>query len=51
MVFLPYLDVAEVAKLLSERHRAVLECRDAVAGEMGASDHGPVNLAQDHPLC
>ena len=51
MVFLPYLDVSEATQLLSERRSAVLERRAAVEGEMGASDHGPVSLAQDHLLC
>jgi DNA-binding PadR family transcriptional regulator len=54
MVFLPYLDVTEVAQLLTERHSAVLERRAAVEGDMQLSDssnHGHVNLAQDHLLC
>jgi len=51
MVFLPYLDVTEATQLLSERRAAVLHRRDAVVGEMGAPDHGPVSLAQDHLLC
>ena len=54
MVFLPYLDVTEVTKLLTERRSAVLERRAAVRGDMpssDSSDHGQVNLAQDYLLC
>ena len=56
MVFLPYLDVSEATQLLEERRQAALERRAVVAGEMRApdpnsiSDHGHVNLAQDHLL-
>jgi DNA-binding PadR family transcriptional regulator len=51
MVFLPYLDVDEVAQLLSERRVAVLTRRSAVERDMRTSDHGHVSLAQDHLLC
>jgi hypothetical protein len=54
MVFLPYLDVTEVTQLLTERRSAVLERRAAIGGDMPSSDssnHGQVNLAQDHLLC
>jgi DNA-binding PadR family transcriptional regulator len=51
MVFLPYLDVSEATQLLSDRRRAVLERRAAVAGESDSSDHEHVSLAQDHLLC
>jgi hypothetical protein len=50
IVFLPYLDLAEATQLLTERRSAVLERRAAVAGDMHSSNHGPVNLAQDHLL-
>lgn len=51
MVFLPYLDVIEVTQLLTERRSAVLERHTALESEMQSSDHGNVNLAQDHLLC
>jgi DNA-binding PadR family transcriptional regulator len=51
MVFLPYLDVTEATQLLSERHSAALDRRATIEREMQSSDHGHVNLAQDHLLC
>lgn len=54
MVFLPFLDPAEVTQLLTERRRAVLDRRASVEGsverETRGSDHGHMNLAQDHLL-
>jgi DNA-binding PadR family transcriptional regulator len=51
MVFLPYLDVTEAVQLLVERRTAVLQRRASLEGEMESSDHGHINLAQDHLLC
>ncbi len=51
MVFLPYLDVAEATRLLSERRAAVLDRRATIVRETRPSDRAHVSLAQDHLLC